>query len=74
MTGEKKSVEFFFGYVTIILVIISIAVRPDISAPDKLLTVAMIAGLIWIGKLFLRVNKDAMASNQGSKDEIIQKR
>ena len=67
MTGEKKSVEFFFGYVTIILVIISIAVRPDISAPDKLLTVAMIAGLIWVGKLFLRVNKDAIErSNDGN--------
>ena len=60
MTGEKKSVEFFFGYTTIILIIVSIAVRPDISAPDKLLTVSMIAGLIWVGKLFMRVNKDAI--------------
>ncbi len=72
MTGEKKSVEFFFGYTTIILIIVSIAVRPDISAPDKLLTVSMIAGLIWVGKLFMRVNKDAI--DKGMQNETIQKR
>jgi len=72
MTGEKKSVEFFFGYVTIVLIIVSISVRPDISAPDKCLTVAMIAGLIWVGKLFLRVNKEAMdRSNNESKKERV---
>jgi hypothetical protein len=68
MTGEKKSVEFFFGYITIILVIVSIAVRPDISAPDKLLTVAIISGLIWLGKLSIRMNKDAI--ERGSNENV----
>ena len=56
MTGEKNTVEFFFGVITYIGVIVAIIVRPDMPAHDKVLTVAMINALMWLGKLFFRVN------------------
>jgi hypothetical protein len=58
MTSDKKSIEFFFGATTYIMIVLSIVVRDDMNAPDKLLTVAMIQGVGWLAKIFFRMNKD----------------
>lgn len=87
MTGDKKSIEFFFGSTTYLCIVISIVVRPDMEAHDKVLTVAMIQGATWLGKLFFRTNKDKimdlnesygatinskpLASRQLTKDQLI---
>ncbi len=58
MTGEKKSTEFFFGATTYLCVVVSIVLRPDMAAHDKVLTIALIQAATWVAKIFFRVNKD----------------
>ncbi len=73
MTGDKKSIEFFFGATTYLGVVVSIIVRPDMEAHDKVLTVAMLQGATWVAKLFFRLNKDKILNVGDSLNEINEK-
>ena len=60
---KNKSMEYWYGVVSMFLFTASIISRPELSAPDKILTIALISTIPWITCFISRKEKEKAGEN-----------